>query len=994
MNTFHSLEPLPLSSHAKPVDSFLQAAELESELKRTVKGEVRFDRGSRAMYASDASNYRQIPIGLVVPRDDEDVMAAVAACRLFRAPVLPRGAGTSLAGQSCNVAVVLDFTKYMNRILELDPDRKFARVQPGVVLDTLRNRAEQHQLTFAPDPSTHNRCTIGGMIGNNSCGTHSLLAGKTVENVEDLRILLYDGTGMTVGPTSDAELDRITSSSGRTGGLYRKLRIIRDQYGDLIRARFPRIPRRVSGYNLDELLPESGFHVARSLVGTEGTCAIVLEAKLRLIHSPQDRTLVGLGYPDAYLAADHVPEILEFKPIGLEGIDGTMIDGLRRKGAANLDLLPEGRGYLLVEFGSDEPGASQQVAKRLVERLEHFNGAPNARIYSKGEARAVWEIREAGPRASAFAPGAAPQWDGWDDSAVAPEKLGAYLRDLRALMNEFNYVGAFYGHFGHGCLHTRISFDLQSDHGIRKYSEFIERAADLVIGYGGSLSGEHGDGQSRAALLPKMFGPELMKAFVDFKSAWDPDNGLNPHKVVDAYLPTENLRLGVDYKPLQPATRFQFPDDEGSFARAAQRCIGVGACRKSESGAMCPSYMVTLEEEHSTRGRAHMLFELLQGEVLRDGWQDEQVKRALDLCLSCKACKAECPANVDIATYKAEFLSHYYETRSRPIFANAFGRIDQWLRIASLAPRLANFLTHAPGLSQLLKKSLRLAPERKIPSLSSLSFRDWARRNRVTASDDKSKRASGMKGQEQSEVILWVDTFNNHFHPRTLKAALNVLAGAGFNVVIPSQQLCCGRPLYDFGMLDKARVYLRKILEAMEKEIDAGLPIVVLEPSCASVFRDELRNLFPNHPGADRLRSQTFLLSEFLERHAPGYAPLLSQKVLLHGHCHQKALMKMTHEESLLRKMGADVRLLDSGCCGMAGPFGFEEDKYAISQAVGERVLLPAVRQAAPEILIISDGFSCREQILQGTGRRAMHLAEAIEFAERHQKSTNVAEPV
>src|SRR5712671_5966852 len=710
-----SIVPLPPSSHAKPVDSFSQAAELEAELKRKVRGEVRFDRGSRALYATDASNYRQVPIGLVIPQDVEDVIAAVAACRKYGAPILPRGAGTSLAGQCCNVAVVLDFTKYMNRILEVDADKKIARVQPGVVLDSLRNRAEIHHLTFAPDPSTHNRCTIGGMIGNNSCGSHSLLGGKTVDNVEELSILLYDGSQLTVGPTSEDEVDLMLRRGGRHGQIYGSLRTIRDQYADQIRAKFPVIPRRVSGYNLDELLPERGFNVARALVGTEGTCAIVLEAKLRLIHSPQHRALVGLGYQDAFIAADHVPEILEFQPIGLEGFEGSIVDGLKQKGAAHLDLLPEGRGILLVEFGSDDIAQCDAVAQKLIDRLKATDGPPAARKYTKDEARQVWHLREAGPRAAAFAPGAVPEWEGWDDAAVAPEKLGKYLRDIRKLMDEYGYRGSFYGHFGHGCIHMRVSFDLQSENGIRKYAEFIERAADLVISYGGSLSGEHGDGQSRAALLPKMFGPELVQAFSKFKRVWDPDNKLNPHKVVDAYLPTENLRLGADYKPLQPETHFQFPEDEGSFAKAALRCIGLGACRKTDGGTMCPSYMATREEEHSTRGRAHLLFELLQGEIVRDGWKDEQVKKALDLCLSCKACKSECPANVDIATYKAEFLSHYYENRPWPLKAHAFGRIDRWARLASAAPRLANFFTQAAGLRQLFHWTLGLTRKRRIP---------------------------------------------------------------------------------------------------------------------------------------------------------------------------------------------------------------------------------------------------------------------------------------
>ena len=566
------------------------------------------------------------------------------------------------------------------------PDKKFARVQPGVVLDSLRNKAEAHQLTFAPDPSTHNRCTIGGMIGNNSCGTHSLLGGKTVDNVEELRILLYDGTQMTVGATSDVDLDLIIREGGRRGEIYANLQKIRDQYAPLIRARFPQIPRRVSGYNLDELLPERRFNVARALVGTEGTCATVLEAKVKLIHSPQHRSLVGLGYENAFQAADHVMEILDLHPIGLEGMEGSIIDTLKKKRSPNIELIPDGGGFLLVEFGADDPDQAQHLAQQLIDRLKRVPDPPTARLYTSSEARAVWHIREAGPREAAFLPGMKPEWEGWDDAAVAPEKLGGYLRDIRKLTDEYDYRAVFYGHFGHGCIHMRVSFDLATESGIRKYGEFIERAADLVVSYGGSLSGEHGDGQSRGALLPKMFGPELMNAFGQFKSTWDPDNKMNPHKVVNAYLPTENLRLGADYKPLQPETHFKFPDDNGSLANATLRCIGLGACRKTDSGSMCPSYMVTLEEEHSTRGRAHMLFELLQGEVVRDGWKDEQVKRALDLCLSCKACKSECPANVDIATYKAEFLSHFYENKSRPLQAYAFGMIDKWLQIASLAP--------------------------------------------------------------------------------------------------------------------------------------------------------------------------------------------------------------------------------------------------------------------------------------------------------------------
>jgi FAD/FMN-containing dehydrogenase/Fe-S oxidoreductase len=963
------------SSHGKPFDTFGRAAELDRELRRALRGEVRFDRGSRALYATDASNYRQVPIGVVVPRDEDDVRAAVAVCRSFGAPILARGSGTSLAGQSCNVAVVLDFTKYMNRILEIDVEKRTARVQPGVILDTLRARAERNHLTFGPDPSTHSRCSLGGMIGNNSCGTHSLISGKTVDNVHELRILLYDGTELTVGATSEAELDSIIQRGGRQGEIYAALKSIRDRHVTHIRGGFPKIPRRVSGYNLDELLPENGFNVARALVGTEGTCVIVLGATLRLIDSPQHRVLVGLGYADSFQAADHVPAILETSPIGLEGFEGGIIDGLTYKGAPNLDLLPKGRGILLAEYGSNDPAESQASAEKLVRKLSTLPGAPDMRIYSAAEAKAVWKIRESGPRMASAVPGSLPRFEGWDDASVAPEQLGPYLRELRALLDEYHYQAAFYGHFGHGCIHMQVSFDFETEHGIRRYEEFINRGADLVLRYGGSLSGEHGDGQARGALLPKMFSPELMRAFGEFKAVWDPGNAMNPHKVIDSYLPTENLRLGADYKPAQPATFFGFPDDKGSFTKATMRCIGLGECRKHDYGTMCPSYMATLEERHSTRGRARLLWELLQNEVLDDSWKNESVKDALDLCLSCKACKSECPTNVDLATYRAEFLAHYFEGKRRPLEAYAFGLIDKWAALGSHTPGLANMMMNAPGVSGLVKRVLNLAPQREMPRLASTSFVKWARSANVPAPGHRASAGA-------REVILWADTFNNYFHPATSRAALDVLQAAGVRVSVPRDRLCCGRPLYDFGMLDRAKAYLQRVLNSLGPQIDAGVPVVVLEPSCASVFRDELRNLFPSDARADKLRKQTFLLSEFLERQAPGFQPpRLERTVLLHGHCHHKALMKMTDEESLLKRMGAKVTSPDTGCCGMAGPFGFDAHKYDVSMAIGERVLLPAVRNAAADDLIVSDGFSCREQIQQGAGRRALHLAEVLQLA-------------
>ena len=949
------------SSHARYAEKFPAAADLELALRQKIRGEVRFDDTSRALYATDASNYRHIPIGLVIPLDEADVIATVEICRHFNAPILSRGGGTSLAGQGCNFAVILDFSKYMNKMGAVDPVTRTVHVQPGIVLDRVREAAEKFALTYAPDPATHSRCTIGGMIGNNSCGIHALMGGKTVDNIQSLDILLYDGTRLTVGPTSDREIAQHIQSGGRIGGIYSSLKILRDTYGNLVRQKFPNIPRRVSGFNLDELLPDNNFNVARALVGSEGTCVIVLGATLNLVQSPQYRTLVGVGFEDVFIAADHVPLVLTHKPIGLEGMDGLLLDALRRKqkAMADLPLLPEGRGFLLVEFGGATQAEADERAAALALSLQTIT---HTRIYTKPEAARVWAIRESGLGATAFIPGIGTGWEGWEDAAVDPTQLGSYLRAIVALMHEYGYHSPMYGHFGQGCVHMRISFDLETEKGILDFREFMDRAADIAIAHGGSLSGEHGDGQARGALLPKMFGPELMSAFRTFKRIWDPENKLNPNKMIDGHEIHEDLRLGADYNPWQPKTHFVFADDNGSFPAATLRCVGVGACRKADAGTMCPSFMATGEELHSTRGRAHLLWELMQGEVLSKQWKNEQVRESLDLCLSCKACKSECPVSVDMATYKAEFLAHHYEGAHRPLSHYAFGRIDLWARLASFAPNLVNAINNAPGISGLIKSLLHIHPNRTFPRFAK-PFTSEPRPAQPTATAD---------------VFLWADTFNNYFHPSTMRAAHKVLTDAGFRISLPQQHLCCGRPLYDFGLLDTAKQYLLKVLHTLEPQLDAGTPIVVLEPSCASVFRDELTNLLPNDPRAAKLRSQTFLLSEFLVRYAPNYQPpQIGQKIVVHGHCHHKATMSMADELKLLRATGAEVELLDSGCCGMAGPFGFEKDKFDLSQKLGERVLLPAVR-ANTEAIIVADGFSCCEQITQNTTTRPRHLAEVL----------------
>jgi FAD/FMN-containing dehydrogenase/Fe-S oxidoreductase len=957
---------------------FAAPAELAAELRANVRGEVRFDPGSRALYSTDSSNYRQVPIGVVLPRDTGDVEAVLAACRRHGAPVLSRGAGTSLAGQCCNVAVVLDFSRHMHRLLDLDPRRRLARVEPGIVLDSLRQAAELHHLTYGPDPATHDRCTLGGMIGNNSCGVHALMAGKTVDNVEELEVMTWDGLRLRVGATGEEELASFIAAGGRRGEIYAGLRSLRDRFAGLIRQRYPDIPRRVSGYNLDQLLPENGFHVARALVGSEGTCVSVLQATVRLVHSPPYRSLAVLGYCDIFAAADHVPEILAWRPIGLEGLDDHLVGAVRIKGLhpEALAMLPPGGGWLLVETGGDSQPEANDQATRLVEALRQRQDGPSALILeSKEAARKIWEVREAALGATAFVPGHPDTWEGWEDAAVPPERLGAYLRDFHRLLAEHGYSGALYGHFGQGCVHTRIDFDLATDAGTARYMAFLDRAADLVVSYGGSLSGEHGDGQARASLLPKMFGAELVGAFAEFKALWDPAGKMNPGKLVHPFRPDENLRHGPGHHPWQPPTHLHFPEDGGNLARSALRCVGVGKCRRLESGGgvMCPSYMVTREEKHSTRGRARLLFEMLERDTIgHQGWRDESVKDALDLCLACKGCKSDCPVNVDMAAYKAEFLSHYYAGRLRPRAAYAFGLVHWWARLAAPLAPLANFATQAPGLSTLAKLLSGMAPERRIPRLAAQTFQSWW-------------HARPPRNQGAPRVLLWPDTFHNFFQPTIAQAAVEVLEATGRQVVVPSQPLCCGRPLYDYGMLHLARRQLRRTVAALRTEIAAGTPLVGLEPSCLAVFRDELARQLPQDADAKRLAAQSFLLSELLERHTPAWQPPRlagTRQALVQAHCHHHAVMKLDDEKRVLTKLGLDFAMLDGGCCGMAGSFGFERgDHYHLSTACAERTLLPTIRAAAPNTLLLANGFSCREQIAQGTGRRALHLAEVIQMA-------------
>jgi FAD/FMN-containing dehydrogenase/Fe-S oxidoreductase len=931
---------------------------LARALARGVDAEVGFDKGTRALYTTDSSNYRQVPIGVVIPRSTEAVIEAVALCREHGAPILMRGGGTSLAGQTCNEAVVLDCSRHLTSV-SIDREARTARVGPGTIMKTLRDAATAVGLDFGPDPSTKDRCTLGGMLGNNSCGVHSVYSEfygpgpRTSDHVVELDVLTYRGQRMCVGATDAVALKAIRERGGAEAEIYARLLQLRERYEPQIRTKFPDMPRRVSGYNLPDLLDDRGFHVGRALVGSEATCVVLLGATLELMTAKPARVVAILGYPDIYRAAAAANIARERKPVGCEAMDDVLIrriNAQHRDHDHALSLLPAGKAWLMVEHGADtvdEARAAAEETARLLEP-EGVHILVDVELQNK-----LADMREQALGVDAFEQGKPDNYEGWEDSAVPP---------ANGLCDQYGLAGSLYGHFGQGCVHTRIDFGLDRPGGVETYRRFTADAARLVVAHGGSLSGEHGDGQSRADLHEVMFGPELVQAFGEFKTIWDPDRAMNPGKMVFANPRTSHLRL-VDYRPHPGPIEMIHGDDGRDFGHAAVRCVGIGKCRKLDEATMCPSYMVTHDERHSTRGRAHMLFEMMRGDVITDGWRSEEVRESLDLCLACKACKKECPTHVDMASYKAEFMSHYYDGRLRSREAYLFGWLHRWLTLGRPLAPIANFFTHARGLRVLVKRLAGIAPERDIPRIARRSFRRSFREPPARPNTRK--------------VVLWPDTFNDAFYPSVLTAATRALEAANFAVTIPTHRLCCGRPLYEYGFLDAARKLWRETFDTLAGDIAAGTPIVVLEPSCASAFRDELPALFPEDDRAAKLADLTMTLAELLS--TDGFTPrrVTPQHLLYHRHCHQEPVLSPAREADLLRAVGHHVDVLDSGCCGMAGAFGFQRRKYELSVALAERVLLPAVREH-PDATIVADGFSCREQLRQLGGVRARHLAELL----------------
>ncbi|GHC89137.1 lactate dehydrogenase [Nocardiopsis terrae] len=947
---------------------------LRRDLEEGVQGTVALDAGTLALYTSDASNYRRVPLAVVIPETIDDCVAAVRACSAHGVPIIPRGGGTSIAGNSIGTGVVIDTSRHLRTIEAIDPQARTARVQPGVILDDLRAATAEHGLTFAPDPSTHSRCTIGGMVGNNACGSHSVAWGTTADNIVELDLLLSDGTRITVGSGHTAEeFAELAARPGREGRIHAALGRLVEAHRSEMRTAMPDFRRRVSGYALDRLLPEKGRDVAASLVGTEGTCAMVLGATVRLVESPPARALAVLGYEDAPAAADAVPGILVHSPLTVEGLNDRIVAALDRNGSKSRVPLPFGHAWLLVEIAG---GDAEQAAAAAQAMLDSLDGASRPRdaavVTDPAHQKALWRIREEGAGLTSRTPTGAEAWSGWEDASVPPENLGAYLRDFEDLMARHGRYGAVYGHFGDGCLHVRIDFELTRRSGRREYRAFMEEAAEIVVRHGGSLSGEHGDGQARSELLSRMYPEGLIRAFGEFKRVWDPDNLMNPGIIVDPLPLDADIRVAADVRPELPLiseATLAYGEDDGDFAKALRRCSGVGKCRRqSGPGVMCPSYQVTQEEKHSTRGRAHLLFEMANGEVITDGWRSEEVRESLDLCLSCKGCLSDCPVNVDMASYKAEFLHQHYRGRVRPAAHYSMGWLPVLARLAAVAPVEANRVVRLPGVSSLAKRMAGVAAQRELPAFARTTF--------TRAFQRRQTRGGGRVGGPK--VVLWPDTFGNLLNPNVLASAVQVLEDAGFSVVLPKGQVCCGLTWVSTGQLDVARAVMRRAVAALSPLVSQGLPVVGLEPSCTAALKHDLVELLPGEESR-RVAAAVHTFAGFLEEYAPDWQPpRVPASALAQVHCHQHAVTGFDADRDLISRAGIDGEVLDSGCCGLAGDFGFTEGHYEVSQAIGERELLPRVRAADPGTLVLADGYSCRTQIEQGTGRRALHLAEVL----------------
>ena len=950
---------------------------LHASLSRQLSGECDFTAAGVALYSSDASNYRQVPKGVVFPKNSDDIKLAVALCTNAGLPILMRGGGTSQNGQCVNTGVVIDCSRFMHRILEIDPVNRFAVIEPGVVCDALKLEAQKHGLTFGPDPATHSRCTLGGMIGNNSCGPHSMLAGKTVENVLELEVMTTEGDIFWVGSTTDDQYKHIVQKGGKQAEIYTQLKSLSDQYAEDIRQHFPSIKRRVSGFNLDQLLPENNFNVARALVGTEGTCVSILRAKVKLIENPKYVQLVVLGFDDIFKAGDLVPQVMPFEPIAMEGLDWGIIGGLNARNLRQKEiaLLPDGRGWLLIELSGASESALATKTTEFINAMECNQLVKSTKAVSDAEeVTALWSIREQGASATSLSlnPDDPDPVVGWEDTAVDPMQLGDYLRALYALVDRYGYSTSMYGHFGDGCIHARMTFDTRSEAGVAKWRQFSEEIAELVVSFGGSLSGEHGDGQAKAEFLPIMFGEKLVGAFKEYKQIWDPAGAMNPGKVVNPFAMHENLRYGPGYSTPNVQSTLQFVDDVGGIGRASERCIGMGKCR-AVSGSMCPSYQATNEERFSTRGRAHLLHELMRGEIFDDGWKDDNIAQSLEHCLSCKACKSACPTKVDIAAFKSEFMSRHYKNKRRPLHHYVFGFAGSWLPTLARFPALTNLVRKSP-FKQLTSQVLKLDTDANLPRVAAQSFDAWSQINADYSDDHFNWHGDA----HLPAVVVWADTVNSYYHPHVLKSTVKVLQKCHYKVGIAKQHFCCGRPLFEYGFLEKAKSQAIGMTHNLYPHLPDSTKVIVQEPACLSVFKDELLKLLPNDENAHDLSARTMSLTSFLDIAQPQVTSVLPHAIM-HLHCHDKGLNTDMSERQWMQQCVSNLVEPEETCCGMAGTFGQSKKTRHIAKILLNRRIGPAIDKHEGAVAVISNGFSCRGHIAAEKNTQVLHPAEVLE---------------
>jgi len=945
--------------------------DLEHDLRRVVEGEVRFDKMTRLLYATDASMYQVEPIGVVVPRHAGDVQAVIEVANRQNVPILPRGGGTSLTGQTVNRAIVLDFSPHMNRVLEVNQEEGWCRVEPGLVQDELNSHVRPLGLLFGPDTSTSNRATIGGMLGNNSGGAHSIVYGLTVEHVMELTALLADGSRVIFGEVTPETFRAKMNVPGLEGQIYREVARLREQYREEILARYPKYWRRVCGYNLDELVKDRLLNMARLVVGSEGTLLTVVEAKLRLVPKPKKTALDVIHFGDIQEALESSQTILETGPYAVELTDKMILD-LARGNIEQSQRMGFVQGdpaaILIVEYAGDSDAEVKSKVEALeARRAQNRFGYASHIVYDAGEQQSIWKLRKAGLGLLLGMKGDSKPIAFIEDTAVDPKHLPAFVSRFRAIMAQHGAQGAYYGHCSVGCLHIRPLINLKTRRGLEQVQAMAAEIFDLVLEFGGAISSEHGDGRARSPFLERVYGPRLFQAFREFKHAFDPRNLMNPGNLVDSPGVTEHLRYGPNYKTWEPTTLLDF-SGQGGFAASVEMCNGVGVCRKNLEGTMCPSYMVTRDEEHSTRGRANALRAVLSGQVPASEFTGRRLYEVMDLCLECKACKAECPSNVDMAKLKYEFLAHYYRANGLPLRNRLFGRIESLNRIGSRLAPLSNWIVGSRLHRWVLERVVGIDHRRPLPLFARVTFTEWFTRRQTPSAPTR------------AEVVLFHDTFLTYNAPHIGRAAVGLLERAGYRVTLVDKK-CCGRPLISKGMLAEAKAHADWNVERLLPYATRGVAIVGLEPSCLLTLRDEYVDLLRSD-AARQVARQSFLLEEFLDRERRKGLSLPfggnGRKVLLHGHCHQKALVGTAPTVAVLKWAGFDVQEVDSGCCGMAGSFGFEREHYDISVALGNRRLVPAVKAVGADVEVVAPGISCRQQIEHLAGRRAKHPAEVL----------------